>query len=88
MPRAWSRPSVWSQVPILSVRESEAEKIAALNAGAVDYVTKPFASGELQARLRAPVRSRAPAETKAPAVMKGPLVVDLARHLVTLDGVG
>jgi two-component system, OmpR family, KDP operon response regulator KdpE len=50
----------WSQVPILilSVRDGEAEKIAALDAGADDYVTKPFATGELMARLRALLRKR------------------------------
>jgi len=78
----------WSQVPILvlSVRDAEEEKIAALDAGADDYVTKPFATGELMARLRALVRSRRPAEAEKPAVVIGPLVVDLARRLVTLDG--
>jgi two-component system KDP operon response regulator KdpE len=78
----------WSQVPILvlSVRDTEAEKIAALDAGADDYVTKPFSSGELLARLRALVRSRRPADAETPAVAIGPLVVDLARRLVTLDG--
>ncbi len=50
----------WSQVPILilSVRDGEAEKITALDAGADDYVTKPFATGELMARLRAALRKR------------------------------
>ena len=78
----------WSQVPILvlSVRDAEEEKIAALDAGADDYVTKPFATGELMARIRALVRSRRPAEAEKPAVQIGPLVVDLARRLVTLDG--
>ena len=53
----------WSQVPILvlSVRDAETEKIAALDAGADDYVTKPFATGELLARIRALLRSRKPA---------------------------
>lgn len=79
----------WSQVPILilSVRDAEEEKIAALDAGADDYVTKPFATGELMARLRALVRSRRPAEAEKPAVVIGPLVVDLARRAVTLAGV-
>jgi two-component system KDP operon response regulator KdpE len=71
---------------VLSVRDTEAEKIAALDAGADDYVTKPFSSGELLARLRALVRSRRPADAETPAVTIGPLVVDLARRLVTLDG--
>lgn len=78
----------WSQVPILilSVRDAENEKVAALDAGADDYVTKPFATGELMARLRALVRSRRPAEAEQPAVVIGPLVVDLARRAVTLEG--
>lgn len=78
----------WSQVPILilSVRDAENEKIAALDAGADDYVTKPFATGELMARLRALVRSRRSAEAEQPAVVIGPLVVDLARRAVTLEG--
>lgn len=78
----------WSQVPILvlSVRDAETEKIAALDAGADDYVTKPFATGELMARLRALIRSRRPAETADPAIALGPLVVDLARRQVTLEG--
>jgi two-component system KDP operon response regulator KdpE len=78
----------WSQVPILvlSVRDGETEKVAALDAGADDYVTKPFATGELMARLRALVRSRRPAGTEAPAVTVGDLAVDLARRLVTVAG--
>lgn len=78
----------WSQVPILilSVRDAEAEKIEALDAGADDYVTKPFSSGELLARLRALLRSRRPSETEKPITAVGPLVIDLARRLVTLDG--
>ncbi len=57
----------WTSVPIvvLSVREREADKVAALDAGADDYVTKPFGMDELLARLRAALRRAAPAEEEA-----------------------
>ncbi|RYE86326.1 MAG: response regulator [Hyphomicrobiales bacterium] len=78
----------WSQVPILvlSVRDAETEKIAALDAGADDYVTKPFATGELLARMRALLRSRkAPAEERSNIVL-GDLAIDLAAHVVRVKG--
>jgi two-component system KDP operon response regulator KdpE len=77
----------WSQVPVvvLSVRASEAEKVRALDAGANDYVTKPFGIQELMARLR--VLLREGGVTDAPPVFDdGALRVDLARRSVTLDG--
>ncbi len=75
----------WSATPviILSVRSDEAEKIQALDAGADDYLTKPFGVGELLARLRAALRHRAP-ETGIPTLTAGELSVDLTRRLVTL----
>lgn len=78
----------WTQVPILvlSVRNAEGEKIAALDAGADDYVTKPFATGELLARLRALTRNRRAPDSEQAAISIGPLVVDLARRAVLLDG--
>lgn len=77
----------WSQVPIiiLSVREHESEKIAALDAGADDYLTKPFGIGELLARIRVALRRRITTED-APLFTVGELEVDLARRLVTLTG--
>ena len=78
----------FSQVPVivLSVREGQTDKVAALDAGADDYVTKPFAMEELLARARAALR-RAQSEEPAPAVMDfGGLRVDLARRLVARDG--
>jgi two-component system KDP operon response regulator KdpE len=77
----------WNEVPvvILSVRDSESEKVAALDAGADDYVTKPFATGELLARLRAAQRRRRPAEENA-VFTHGTLVVDLAARRVTRQG--
>jgi len=78
----------WSRVPVLvlTVRADEAEKVAALDAGADDYVTKPFGVQELLARLRVLLRARnAPGD--APAVFDdGRLRVDIARRVVTLDG--
>ncbi len=77
----------WSNVPILvlSVRDAESEKVAALDAGADDYVTKPFATGELLARLRALLRARKPAEERARLAF-GDLTIDLAAHTVTRAG--
>jgi len=73
----------WSQVPIvvLSVREREQDKIAALDAGADDYLTKPFGVGELLARLRTAMRHTLPAEQE-PTFQTGELKVDLARRQV------
>ncbi len=77
----------WSQVPVIVVSavDSETEKIAALDAGADDYVTKPYAAGELLARLRAALRrSGGPADGDA-TVRFGSVVVDLARGRVLRD---
>jgi len=78
----------WSKVPIivLSVRGREADKIAALDAGADDYVTKPFGMGELVARIRAALRNRLRNEADEPVFRSGGLVVDLARRIVSIDG--
>jgi len=78
----------WSAVPVivLSVREAQADKIAALDAGADDYVTKPFAMDELLARMRAVLRRRGVPDTSPPVVRAGRLRIDLARHLVTRGG--
>lgn len=77
----------WSRVPIiiLSVRDQEEEKVAALDAGADDFVTKPFNSAELLARLRAALRHGQP--TGADAIFRtGELEVDLARRIVLKGG--
>lgn len=78
----------FSKAPIvvLSARDREAEKISALDAGAVDYVEKPFAIGELMARLRAALRHAAREAGKVERVERGGLVIDLARRLVTKQG--
>lgn len=77
----------WSQVPviILTVRERENDKIGALDAGADDYLTKPFSMGELLARIRVALRRSAKAE-EGPVLTFGDLTVDLARRLVLLKG--
>ncbi len=73
----------WTQVPIivLSGRSGSGDKIEALDAGADDYVTKPFAMGELLARMRAATRRAAPT-TETPAVSFGGVTVDLAARTV------
>jgi two-component system KDP operon response regulator KdpE len=77
----------WTAVPIivLTVRETEGDKVAALDAGADDYVTKPFGMDELLARLRAALRRAAPAEEEA-VVETDDFTVDLAAKRVTRSG--
>lgn len=77
----------WTSVPIvvLSVREDETDKVAALDAGADDYVTKPFGMNELLARLRAALRRAAPAE-EAAVVVTDAFTIDLAAKRVTRAG--
>ena len=77
----------WSDVPVivLSVREGQDQKVSALDAGADDYVTKPFAIDELLARMRA-LRRRAATEGARPALRFGDLELDLARRAVKRGG--
>ncbi len=77
----------WSEMPILvlSAVGDEAQKVRALEAGADDYVTKPFGPKELVARLRAALR-RAPGGSEEPVVELDGLRVDFAAHVVSLDG--
>ncbi len=78
----------WSRVPIivLSVRESEREKVAALDKGADDYLTKPFGIEELLARIRVALRHSAQAQgSPEPIVRAGSLEIDLAGHRITRD---
>lgn len=77
----------WSQMPILvlSVREHESDKVAALDAGADDYLTKPFGVAELLARLRTALRHASPASSDL-VLSVGDVVIDLARRSVTVAG--
>lgn len=77
----------WSRVPviILSVRDREHDKIAALDAGADDFVTKPFSSGELLARLRTALRRSQPQSAEA-VHRAGKVEVDLAARVVRKNG--
>ncbi len=77
----------WSSTPIiiLSVREAEMEKVAALDAGADDYLTKPFGLSELLARMRVVMRRQA-SVADDPVVRSGDLTIDLARRIVTVGG--
>ena len=80
----------WSKVPIIvvSARGKEEDKIQALDVGADDYLTKPFGSGELLARIRVALRHSAESAGSAvePVVAIGPLRLDFASREVTLDG--
>jgi len=79
----------WTHVPIivLSVRDAERDKVMALDKGADDYLTKPFGSEELLARIRVALRHAAQAQGAKETIVKaGPITIDLARHLVTRGG--
>ena len=75
----------WSEIPVIVVSAvgDEAEKISALDEGADDYVTKPFAIGELLARLRAALRRSGP--TGSPVIEIGQIRIDLEKHDVSVD---
>lgn len=77
----------WTQTPviILSVRDADSDKVAALDAGADDYLTKPFSVAELTARLRVAIRHIAP-EPEVTRFRSGDLQIDLARRLVMVRG--
>ena len=79
----------WSRVPIivLSVRDNEKDKVAALDKGADDYLTKPFGIEELLARIRVALRHSEQAIGNKQSIIKaGPVAVDLARHVATMRG--
>jgi two-component system KDP operon response regulator KdpE len=77
----------WSTVPIivLTVRESETDKVRVLDAGADDYLTKPFSAAELLARIRVALRHAHPGEESA-VFVSGALQVDFAARIVTVNG--
>ncbi len=78
----------WSKVPIIvvSAREAESEKVRALDAGADDYVTKPFGMDEWLARLRAALRRAAPSAAEEAVVTAGAIAIDLADKRVSVGG--
>lgn len=80
--REWSD----TMLIVLSVREAEAEKVRALDAGANDYVTKPFGIAELMARIRAVLRDAESPSAALPVFESGGLRVDLAQRDVSVDG--
>lgn len=80
----------WTQIPIiiLSVRDSEKDKVAALDKGADDYLTKPFGIEELLARVRVALRHSAQQQSKKETVITaGELEIDLARHVIKRDSI-
>lgn len=79
----------WSRAPVivLSARDREDDKVLALDAGADDYLTKPFGTSELLARIRVALRhARGQAVADDPVITIGPMRIDQARHEVTVDG--
>jgi two-component system, OmpR family, response regulator RegX3 len=78
-----------SNVPVimLTAKDGEVDKVVGLELGADDYVTKPFSSRELVARIRAVLRRRGETEELAPAVLEaGPVRMDVERHIVSVSG--
>lgn len=78
--------AVAAPIIVVSAREATEQKVAALDLGAHDYVTKPFDSEEVLARLRAALRERVAAQGAAPVVQSGPVEIDLANRRILRDG--
>ena len=80
----------WSQVPVivLTARGKDADKVAALDGGADDYLTKPFSVDELMARIRVAMRhAQSPDQSAQTVIETGLLKLDLAGHIASIDGV-
>ena len=80
------RPASRAAVIVVSVMPGEMDKVRALDAGADDYVVKPFGTDELVARIRAVLRRQADVTEGEPVIKAGDLEIDLARRLVSVDG--
>jgi len=80
------RPATRAAVIVVSVMPGEKDKVRALDAGADDYVVKPFGTDELVARIKAVLRRQADVSSGEPIVRSGDLVIDLARRAVTVGG--
>lgn len=80
--REWSH----SPVIVLSARSQESEKIAALEGGCDDYLTKPFGTGELLARIKAALRRQAGSTESSPLLASGNLSLDIVAHTAALSG--
>lgn len=78
----------WSSTPIIviSARSNENEKIDALELGCDDYITKPFSTGELLARIKAVLRRKGEQSLDPSQIISGNLCLDIASHLIKLDG--
>ncbi|HET7420311.1 MAG TPA: response regulator transcription factor [Candidatus Dormibacteraeota bacterium] len=80
------RPATRAAVIVVSVMPGEKDKVRALDAGADDYVVKPFGTDELVARIRAVLRRQADVSAGEPVIRAGGLAIDLARRLVSVEG--
>ncbi|KYG69861.1 DNA-binding response regulator [Bdellovibrio bacteriovorus] len=78
----------WTQLPVivLTVQDSDNDKVAALDGGADDYITKPFSLPELLVRMRVALRHSSAGTPERSEFASGPLKMDLAGHVVTVDG--